>query len=325
MFDTLIVKPIFNLLFIIYGLVPGADFGVAIIIFTIIIRFLMWPLMKKQLHQSRAMQKLQPEMAKIKAQAKGNKQLEGMMMMELYKKHDVNPFRSIGVLIIQLPILIALFSVIRIFTLHRDQINSFTYGFLKNFEPIKEILSHPESFNEKMLGFLDLTKVAVISNPLNINFVLLVVALGAAVTQFFLTKQTMPNKNQPKKRLRDIINQTAANGQKPNQSEMNAAMMGKMNKFMPIMTFFIMINLPGALTLYYTVSNLVALGQQHFVLKGEAEEMVEIVESIPDKQPAKKATAKARAKLSKEATVVKIKAKDNRPPKATKVSKQEKK
>ena len=94
-FQVVIVQPIFNLLIGIYSLIPGHDFGVAIILFTILIRFAMWPLVKKQLHQTKAMQKMQPELARIKRESKGNKQLESTRMMELYKKHDINPFGSI--------------------------------------------------------------------------------------------------------------------------------------------------------------------------------------------------------------------------------------
>ena len=60
---------------------------------------MLYPLTRSMLHQSRAMRKLQPELVKIKKQAKGNRQLEGAQMMELYKKHNVKPFRSIGILI----------------------------------------------------------------------------------------------------------------------------------------------------------------------------------------------------------------------------------
>ncbi len=308
MFNTIVVKPIFNLLFLLYSIIPGGDFGVAVIIFTIFVRLLMWPLVKKQLHQAKAMQKLQPEMAKIKVQAKGNKQAESIMMMELYKKHDVSPFRSIGILFIQLPIFIALYSVIRVFTLQRDQIASFTYGFLKDLGPIKEIIAHPENFNDHLLGFLNLTKVAVTSNPMTIDILLLILAVGASVTQYIMSKQTMPQQKS-KKKLRDLLSETA-DGKPADQTEMNAAMMSKMTKFMPIMMFFIMIKMPGALALYYTVSNLVAVVQQHHILKGDAEEMIEIAEEAPVVNPGKKATAKARAKLSQEATIVHITAKD---------------
>ena len=66
-FDVVIVKPIFNLLVGIYDILPGHNFGLALIIFAIVVRLLMWPLVKKQLHQARAMKKLQPEIKKIKA------------------------------------------------------------------------------------------------------------------------------------------------------------------------------------------------------------------------------------------------------------------
>ena len=166
-FDLIVVQPIFNILIGIYSLIPGGDFGVALILFTIIVRLALWPLLKKQLHQVKAMQKLQPELVKIKKEAKGNKQIEGMMMMELYKKHDVSPFRSIGILFIQLPIFIALYQVIVMFTTQRELIDKFTYGFMKNIEPIKELIAHPEAFNEKLLGFLDLTKLAFSSSGVN--------------------------------------------------------------------------------------------------------------------------------------------------------------
>ena len=73
MFTTLIVQPIFNLLVLVYALLPGHNFGVALIIFTIIIRLLLWPLVKKQLHQAKAMRELQPEIKRIKKATKGNR------------------------------------------------------------------------------------------------------------------------------------------------------------------------------------------------------------------------------------------------------------
>ena len=71
LFDVVIVKPVFNLLMAIYSIIP--DFGVSIIIFTVIVRFLLWPLVKKQLHQSKAMRKIQPELKKINEKYKNNK------------------------------------------------------------------------------------------------------------------------------------------------------------------------------------------------------------------------------------------------------------
>lgn len=307
LFDLIVLQPIFNLLIGLYSIVPGGDFGVAIIIFTIIIRFMIYPMTRSMLHQSRAMQKLQPELVKIKENAKGNKQLEAMQMMDLYKRNNVSPFRSIGILLIQLPIFLALYSVIQIFTLYRDQIERFTYDFLEGIPAIKAIIDNPDAFNERLFGVVDLVKPAIQSGGVDIFLVLLAVIAG--VTQYIMSKQTMP-KNTSQKRLRDVMAE-AADGKDANQAEINAIVMGKMMKVLPFMMFFIMISVPGALALYYAVSNIVAVAQQHYLLKQDEDELEEIAETAPKKK-AKKPQTKKREKNAKEATVTRIVAKDTR-------------
>jgi YidC/Oxa1 family membrane protein insertase len=306
-FDILIVQPIFNLLIGLYSIIPGGDFGVSLILFTVLVRFAMYPLVKKQLHQTKAMRKLQPELAKIKKATKGNKQLEGMQMLELYKKHGVSPFRSIGILLVQFPIFIALYYVIQIFTLHRDQIAKFTYDFMEGIGPIKHLIERPNEFNEKLLGIVDLTKSAFVQG--HIDIILIILAVVAAATQYFMSKQTMPQA-ESKKRLRDVMSE-AADGKSADQSEMNAIVMGKMTKILPVFMFFVMISVPGALALYYSVSNLVAVAQQTYLLRQDEEELEEIADE-PTKKPGKKATAKAREKTAKEASVTRVVAKDTR-------------
>jgi YidC/Oxa1 family membrane protein insertase len=303
-FETLIVQPIFNLLLGIYSILPGHDFGIALIIFTIIIRFAMWPLIVRQLHQVKQMRKLQPELAKIKKATKGNKQLESMQILELYKKHDVKPFRSILTLLIQLPIFIALYQVIQIFTLHRDQIEKFTYNFAESIGPIKDLIANPELFNEKLFGIVDLTAQAI--SPTGVNVFLILLALIAAGTQYIISKQTMPTTST--KRFRDVMAEASA-GKQPDQSELNAVMMGKMMKFLPFLMLFIMLGLPGALALYYATSNIFAAIQQHFILKRDADEMDKIADQEIKKE-GKKATAKAREKQAREGNVIRISAKD---------------
>lgn len=294
-FELFIVQPIFNLLLFIYSIIPLADFGVAIILFTIIIRFAMWPLVVKQLHQVKAMRKLQPELARIKKATKGNKQLESMQMLELYKKHEVKPFRSILILLIQFPVFIALYQVIQMFTTHRDAISRFTYQFMQAFQPVRDLLANPQNFNEKFLGLIDLTQHAI--TPTGISVFLVILAGVAAYTQYVISKQTSPN--QTTKRLRDVLTE-AGEGKEPDQAELNAVMMSKMTKFLPFMMFFIMLNLPGALALYYVTSNLFAAIQQHFLLQRDAEEM-DTLANQEIKSSGKKATAKARAREAREA------------------------
>lgn len=304
-FELIIVQPIFNLLLGIYSILPGHDFGIALIIFTIIIRFALWPLVVRQLHQVKQMRKLQPELAKIKKATKGNRQQESMQMLELYKKHDVKPFRSILTLLIQLPIFIALYQVIQIFTMHRDQIEKFTYNFVESIGPIKDLIAHPELFNEKLLGLVDLTAHAI--GPAGINIFLFILAIIAAGTQYIISKQTTPTTST--KRFRDVMAE-AADGKQPDQAELNAVMMGKMTKFLPFLMLFIMLGLPGALALYYATSNIFAAVQQHYILKRDADEMDKIATDVTVKPAGKKATAKAREKQARTGNVIHISAKD---------------
>lgn len=303
-FEIVIVQPIFNLLVGIYSLIPGGDFGVSLIIFTILIRFALWPLVQRQLHQTKAMRKLQPELRKIKKEAKGNRQLEGVRMLELYKKHDVKPFRSFLILLIQLPIFIGIYSVVQIFTLHRDQIDNFTYGFLQNVGPIKALIENPDTFNEKLFGFVNLTEHAV--GPNGINIALIIITIIAVGTQYIISRQTMPTTE--KRRLRDVMAE-AGEGKQPDPTELNAVMMQKMIKVLPFIFFFVIIGLPGAIALYYAVSNIFAVFQQSYLLRKDEGEL-EALADEPVKTPGKKATAKAREKQAKEATVTRIVAKD---------------
>ena len=77
-FDQLLTQPIFNLLALIYNFV--GDFGISIIILTVLVRFLLWPLVKKQLHQTKLMRNIKPELKKIKKKANGNRMMESQMM-----------------------------------------------------------------------------------------------------------------------------------------------------------------------------------------------------------------------------------------------------
>ena len=307
MFETIIVKPIFNALMLLYSIIPGGDFGIAIVIFTVIVRFLLYPLVKKQLHQTKMMRKMQPELAKIKKAAEGNKQTEAAMQMELYKRFGINPFQSILVLIIQLPIFIGLYQVIQIMTLHRNEVAKLAYEPIQHLPAIHKIIENPDNFNHTMLGFIDLTKTVFSHGGVDIS--LLVLVLLSAATQYIISKQLLPTTGKSTKKFRDIMKE-AATGQKSDTSEMTNAMMSNMTKFMPIFMFFIMVNLPGALALYYTTSNLVAAAQQYRLLHQDTEEMEDIADEVVEQPaPKKREQAAERAKKASEARITRIKAK----------------
>ncbi len=297
-----IVQPIFNLLMGIYSLIP--DFGVSIVIFTIIVRFALWPLAKKQLHQAKAMRKMQPELKKLQAKYKNNKQAQSMAMLDLYKKYNIGPFRSIAVLLIQLPILIGVYRVVQIFVMHREELGKFTYDIMEQLPTVGNLVQHPDQFNQNFLGIMDLTKHAV--SPQGVAIGLVAFAALAAVLQYLLSKQTAPQSDSGK-RLRDVLAE-AEQGKEADQAEVNAIVMRKMMKFMPIFLFFIMINLPGALALYMTTSNAVAYVQNKMILRQDGDELEKIASEKQQKNAKK--SPKQRAANAKEANVTRIKAKD---------------
>ena len=299
-----ILKPIFNLLMGIYSLIP--DFGVSIIIFTVTVRFVLWPLAKKQLHQAKAMRKMQPELKQIKEKYKNNKQAQSMAMLDLYKKHNIGPFRSIAILLIQLPILIGVYRVVQIFVLHREELGKFTYDIMEQIPTVGNLVQNPDHFNQNFLGIIDLTQHAVSNQGVSIG--ILALASLAALFQYLLSKQTAPSVAS-KKRLRDVLAE-AEQGKEADQAEVNAIVMQKMMKFMPIFLFFVMISLPGALALYMTTSNAVAYVQNKVILRQDEDELEQIANKRKPKSPTKKAPAKQRAEKAKEANVTRIKAKD---------------
>lgn len=278
MFTTLLVQPIFNVLVGIYALIPGHNFGLAIIIFTIVVRLAMWPLVKKQLHHAKAMRELQPELKRIKKAAKGNRQKESAMVMELYKEKEINPFASIGLLLVQLPIFIALYSAINRIVQDPNVLTTFSYPFIQNLPGIKELAADITLFDNTLFGVIDLAKPAI-SNGVWYFPALVIVALSA-VAQFYQGKQLMPQDKDSKK-LRDILKE-AGEGKQADQSEMAAAT-GRFTMFMiPAFVFIFTIGLPAALPLYWLTTSIVAIIQQSRVLKKDETEL----EAIADKKTA---------------------------------------
>ena len=147
-FTTIIVQPIFNLLVLIYSILPGHNFGLAIILFTILVRLLMWPLVKKQLHHARAMRELAPELKKIKKAAGGDRQKESQLTMELYKEKEINPFASLGLVILQIPIFIGLYSGLHRIVKDPNTIITFSYPFMHHLSWLKALAADIHRFDD---------------------------------------------------------------------------------------------------------------------------------------------------------------------------------
>jgi YidC/Oxa1 family membrane protein insertase len=297
MFTTLIVQPIFNLLVLIYALIPGHNFGLAIIIFTVVMRLLLWPLVRKQLHHAKAMRKLQPELKKIKAAAKGNRQEESRLTMELYKEKEINPFASLGIVIVQLPILIGLYSGIRRLISHPHQIVDFSYPFIQHLSWIQTLSHDIHKFDSSLFGLVNLTRTA--SSHGHIYWPAMAIVLGSAIAQYLQSKQLMPQSSDQRS-LRAIMRE-AGSGTKTDQSEVNAAVSQGTIYLIPGIVFLVSLNLAVALPLYWLVSSTVAYFQQAKVLEGDLTEAEKIADE-PNTRPipaAKEATTKGGLKVTR--------------------------
>ncbi len=272
MFTTLIVQPIFNLLVLIYAVLPGHNFGLSIIIFTIIIRLLLWPLVKKQLHQAKLMRKIQPELKRIAKETKGNRQKQSQMQMELYKERGINPFSSVGVALLQLPILIGLYSGLRRVINDPHQMVDFAYPALQHLGWMQQLSHNIHLFDSSLFNIVDLGRAAL--GPKGLYIPALIIVIASAVTQYFQAKQLMPN-DKDARGLKAIMSD-ASSGKQADQSEVSAAIGRGTRFFLPAMIFFFTINIASALGLYWFIGGLVAFIQQSIVLREDKEEMEEL-------------------------------------------------
>jgi len=290
-FRAILVQPLFNLLFIIYALIPGNDFGVALILFTIAIRLLMWPLLKKQLHQQKAMRELQPEIAKIKQRAKGDKQKEAQAMMELYKEKEINPLGSLGVVFLQLPILLALFYMLREVVNDHGSIEHLSYSLTASLDAVKEIIANPGTFHPSLLGVVDLSKHALDNGVIYwpaVPFILL-----AGIGQFVQSRQ-ITTTSRDRKNLRQLL-RDAQDGKEVSQAEQQAAMTSSMTYFFPVLTIVIGLSFPAALSLYWAASSFVAVIQQRLILGQDLKEMAAVEVKTSVKKPKKSSKNKRKA------------------------------
>lgn len=280
LFDLILVQPIFNVLIFIEDIIPGHDFGLALIVFTILVRLIMWPLVRKQLRQTKIMQRLQPELKKIKAKAQGNRVLEAQLMNELYKEKGVNALGSIGLLFVQLPIFLALYSAVRHASLGAKDISHLTYSPLQHLSFVHTIIHDPKQFHQTLFGVVDLTRHAIEAHGAYLPLMLM--AILAAFFQYYQSKQLLPKVEEGRK-LRDILKEQAA-GKKTDSAEMSAIMSNRMSFMFPLFTFIISIYISGALVMYLLTTSIVAVIQQSIVLKQDTEELEKISESTSTKK-----------------------------------------
>lgn len=170
-YTTVLYQPLFNTLILLYNFIPGKDFGVAIIVLTLLLRLAFYPLSAKAFLAQKVFSELQPKLKELRERFKDNKDELARKTLEAYQKSGVNPFASLGPLLIQLPILLAIFQV-------------FSRGFQESqLAMLYPFVQNPGAVNSLFLGVVHLSEQS------------LILALAAGALQFFQMQVGMSSKS----------------------------------------------------------------------------------------------------------------------------------
>lgn len=228
LYKAFLVKPLYNALITLFALFPVADAGLSIISITLLVRLALYPLSKKAVTAQFEMQRIAPELENIKTKYKDNQEEQARRTLALYKERGVNPFSGILVLLIQLPVIFALYSIfISTGFPHID--TSLLYSFVKA----------PVLVSTSFLG-IDLTHKSM------------VLAALAALATFFQIKLATPP-------------QQKKSGNKSFGDDLARNMQTQMKYVFPVLVFFIAYKISGVIALYWLTTNLFTIGQEIFV------------------------------------------------------------
>ena len=228
--NIVLFHPLINALAFLVSIIPGGDVGLAGIILTILVKIILFPLSQKSIESQAQMNILAPELNKIKASG-ASKEEQARLTFELYKIHKTNPFSGCLLVLIQIPIIFALYYVF-------FKGIKFDSGVLYSFVHI------PAHMNMIFLGILDISKKS------------LILAILAGISQY-LQAYYMPKP--------PVSSSTTASFQDSFTKSMNT----QMKYIFPFIVAFIAYSISGAIALYWITSNLFMVGQQIYVKKKE--------------------------------------------------------
>lgn len=227
--DTVLYGPLLNALAFLVSIVPGGDVGIAVIILTLFVKTILFPLSQRSIESQIKMNLLAPELKKIKDSG-ASKEEQAKQTFELYKHHKTNPFSGCLLVLIQIPIIFALYYV---FLKGINLESGLLYSFIKA----------PEHINMVFLGILDISQKG-----------LLILALLAGISQYFQARLM------PKPAVSDKSTGSF-------QENFTKSMQTQMKYVFPFVVAFIAYSVSGAVALYWITSNIFAIGQQIYANK----------------------------------------------------------
>lgn len=243
LFDTLIYEPLYNALVFLVHILPSGDVGIAVIILTLLVKFLLLPLSIKATRTQLKMKEIEPKVKEIQSTHKDNREMQAAEMMKIYREAKVNPFSSIFVIFIQIAIIIPLFLIFR------NGISEIDVTRLYSFVP------EPEVMNMMFLGFIN---VAGKSLP---------VAILAGLAQFFQSHVLLASQESVTKEAKE------AAGEKDEKEDegpsfgahLQKSLKMQMRFVFPVILAVVTYTTSAVVGFYFIVSALFAIAQEMFV------------------------------------------------------------
>ncbi len=237
LFNIMFYQPLYNGFVFLISIMPGADVGLAIIILTILVKFLIFPLTHKSVTSQAKMRSIEPKIKEVKEKYSKDKQQQSKKVMELYKEHGVNPFTGCFLVFVQMPIVIALYWVFfkGLVHLNTDMLYSF--------------VSIPKDINMMFLGLFNMSGKSIF------------LAVTAGILQYFQMKLSIPTIIKNENKDKNSKNKISF------KDEFAKNISVQMKYVLPVFVIFISYSISSAVALYWTTNNLFSVIHELIVKK----------------------------------------------------------
>jgi len=242
LFNELLYRPLFNSMVFFYNTIPGTNIGLAIILTTLVVRVLMIPLYRSSIKSQREMAILQPVLKDIQTKYKDDRQKLTEEMMKVYKEHNFNPFAPFMILLVQFPVLIAIYQV---------SLNIFKP---EKYPELYSFITLPETFDPNFFGLLN------VADTRNI-----ILALLVGLSQYYQLKLIV-KRNQPAK-PKETKKSKKKKSKQPEEPDFATTLNKQMLFLMPILVTGFAYSLPAVMSFYWITTTLFTIGQEFFLIK----------------------------------------------------------
>ena len=253
-FNTFFYEPLYNGLIFLVSVIPGADIGIAVVLLTLIVKGALFPFTHKGIQTQSKLRTLEPDIKDLKEKHSKDKQEQARQVMELYRKHGVSPFSGCLTVLVQLPVIFALYWVFwKGLSFDPALLNELPYipghinTALLNHDILYSFVHMPEFVKTHFLGFIDMTGKSIL------------LALLAGVSQYFQIKLSMPD-----------VGKLSLKSTGSLKDDLVQSMKFQMRYILPIFVSVFAYTISAAVALYWVTSNAFSIVQE-LLVKRKAE------------------------------------------------------